>query len=213
MESWAMSDFKITDKTFVVEMETYVDFKKNQGFFEYMLKLVIANKKNTGMTQRTEFGGINPEPLIRSSSINICPNTFRNSNEDGKKILWCFKKMSKKNYIKSLDAIVELINNIEDNFQVFEEKNIQLVLDMYNDKSINWTLNFSRFARYFGKYMYTRNVLKQVYATTGLKTEFNAWLGKFKRTNHIDFYSNKDVIKHKKILLKELKRMKKEYKK
>lgn len=90
------------------------------------------------------------------------------------------------------------VNKISDLRKRVSEVNASVVkdlIDVYKSPK-NYTVNFSQFVRGFSEYIFTKEILKELYVESGNKSDFSKWLSTFRKSNDIDLYTISDVIEY-----------------
>lgn len=115
-------------------------------------------------------------------------------------------------YFKGRDLKLSIYNKaLESNGQHPYETRIEFrwcrYVTLNTKKSANKVIaNFTEFVRKYDKYFYTQEIIKGVYATTGLKGGFNNWFKFFKKMNpNFKVYTLSDIKKYKNMMIKSIK--------
>lgn len=108
---------------------------------------------------------------------------------------------------KMAKRVINKLKDIENNNVELEGKLINKLSAKYEEEKKKKKIKtFTEFVRKYDKFFYTRNIIKGVYETTGLKGNFNTWLKEFK-ANHPDFryYTLKDIKTYRNAIVKSVK--------
>ena len=111
-----------------------------------------------------------------------------------------FLDISSADFKKHIDKLIELINSIEQNIELLD-KNMSARIKRLYDNAIKKhdVKTLSEFVRMYDKYIYTSNILKELYDYVGLKGTYNNWLREFRRNNEgkLKLFTTNDVKKYK----------------
>lgn len=106
---------------------------------------------------------------------------------------------------KTLDKVNEMVNAIE----IVNDNMVKRLKALYDMEIEKGTIkSFSEFCRKYGNYIYTTDILKELYKYSGLKGSYKIWLDKFRKNNNMEFFSKSQV----KTIQSQLKKSIKEWK-
>lgn len=108
---------------------------------------------------------------------------------------------------KMAKRVINKLKDIESNNEELESKLINRLSAIYEEEKRKKEIKtFTEFVRKYDKFFYTRNIIKGVYVSTGLKGSFKEWLRKFK-ANHPEFryYTLKDIKTYRNAIVKSVK--------
>lgn len=118
---------------------------------------------------------------------------------------WC--RYVTLNTEKSANKVIDKIKDIENNNEKLIKQVVDKLSKRYEEEVKNGSItNFTEFVRKYDKFFYTQEIIKGVYATTGLKGNFTNWLRTFKVANpKFTYYSLKDIKKYRNMMIKSIK--------
>lgn len=121
-----------------------------------------------------------------------------------------FKRLSKMDFEKNLDKVIDSLKDLEEKMPLLEEDMAKRLVKLWEKESKKGKIKtFSEFVRKYDDYFYTTNVIKIVYKESGLKGSCSNWVKKYRLTNNLEFYSKSNVVKLKKQMIKSIKTYKK----
>ena len=220
----ALDEMGVIDKTKVIinrvdiAIDCDLDFKANNDFkfLRLIFELVSYEKIYISRWCSTNMDSHKRSNLFfKSRDIDI---DFYDKKEQSKgkhlyksRMEWRFKRVSTLNYEKHLDKLMVELKLLETKIEDVEKKIAKEILEIWEEeKEEDHKLNFSVFVKRHKELFYTVNVLKMVYAKSGLKGNWKGWLNGFRNTNDfVKFNSKSDVIKFKKEMIKAIKTYKK----
>lgn len=118
---------------------------------------------------------------------------------------WC--RYVTLNTKKSANKVIAKLKDIENNNAELTKQVVDKLSKRYVEEVENGSIaNFTEFVRKYDKYFYTQEIIKGVYATTGLKGGFNNWFKFFKKMNpNFKVYTLSDIKKYKNMMIKSIK--------
>ncbi len=117
-----------------------------------------------------------------------------------------FLRVSSKDFKLHINNAINLWKAMPGNLDDVEQQTINILkAKLVEDRQLNPGLKFSTFVYKYSKYIYTQNILKELYKETSLKRAFKSWLQDYKKKYCIEFYTKTDLINFSKNVIKSLK--------
>lgn len=117
-----------------------------------------------------------------------------------------FLRISSKDFKLHINNAINLWRAIPGNLEEVEQQTISILkAKLVEERQLNPKLIFSTFVYKYSSYIYTQNILKELYKETGLKRAFKSWLQDYRKKYYIEFYTRTDLTNFSKNVINSLK--------
>ena len=181
----------------------------------YLFELVTCGSKKNTRWYTTNVDTLEPNSIKLSN--NCFEVSFYNKEEEScgeyeykTRLEFRIKRLNTHDVDIAIDKLIEKISKIDGNIEHITNDVVQRLIKKWDrDKKKKPNLTFTAFVCANDNYFYNMDILKELYKYVGLKSKVSTWLDTFKRTNAIQFLTNKQIIIIKKDIIREIKRYKK----
>lgn len=188
-----------------ISIDTQLDFDDNFKYFLYMFELCTYTDKRADKWYTTNLNTLKNNTIKQMGRKLQVVFYDKNDESNGRHLYnsrmeFRFLDISSADFKKHIDKLIELINSIEQNIELLD-KNMSARIKRLYDNAIKKhdVKTLSEFVRMYDKYIYTSNILKELYDYVGLKGTYNNWLREFRRNNEgkLKLFTTNDVKKYK----------------
>lgn len=210
-----------------VAFDCNMDFDNNSKFFQFFIDLLSYDEKGASIWASENIRTTKKSQVYAKASLGSKTGTDvlaydKQLESDGKHISLArvevrMKKLGNKgegtfeDIEVILKKLIKRLGNIEDNLEALEINTARLLIERWEyEKARDPKLTLSKFVSQISKYynyIYTNNIMKELYKASGLKGSYNKWVEKLRKnsSNTIVFYTKADIVKFKKAMIKALK--------
>lgn len=197
-----------------IAIDSQMNYKENFKFLLFLFEVATYRDERSDRWHTTNLNTLEENSIkLFSNSVEVC--FYNKAEESGNRhtynsrMEWRFKRISHKDYKKHIDKLIDRLQYIENNVEPLEINMSKRLIRLWT-KEKEQLQSFSEFVRKYNKYFYTSNIVKMVYAESGLKGSCKGWLDGFRRTNNsIELFTKKDINDYKKMMIKAVKNYKK----
>jgi hypothetical protein len=192
-----------------IAVDSSMDYSENFKMILFLFELLTIECNKSDKWYTTNLRTLKNNTVISNGrSVEICfydkkeeslGNHFANTRFEFR-----FKRVSSKDILLHINKVKCIVNNIDKSIEVLEENMSKRLLNLWTIEK-DEVKSFSEFVRKYNKYFFTKNILKYVYKQSGLNGSYTNWIGNFRKTNELKFYSKSDALKFKKAVKKSLK--------
>ena len=181
----------------------------------YLFELVTYGSKKNTRWYTTNVDTLEPNSIkLSNSSFEV---SFYNKEEEScgeyeykTRLEFRIKRLKTHDIDIAIDKLIEKISKIDENIENVTSDMIERLIKKWDrDKKKKPNLTFTAFVCANDNYFYNMDILKSVYSHVGLKSVVSEWIRKFRKTNDIEFISNRQILITKKDIIREIKRYKK----
>lgn len=198
-----------------IAIDSDLSFHENFKWFLFIFELVIYGNEKSDSWFTTSLKTLDNNTIIlKDSCVEVCfydkqfeSNGKHNHNS---RMEWRFKRAGNKDFNVYLDRLISRLESLENNIEPLERHMANRLIRLWNREIDKGHIrNFSEFVRKYSNYFYTLEVLKMVYAATGLKGSYKNWLIRFRHNNSLIFFSKSNIKSYKKEMIRSVKKYKK----
>ena len=198
-----------------IAVDRPIGFKEGFKQHLYLFELITYGSKKNTRWYTTNVDTLKRNSIrLSNNSFEVC---FYDKEEEscGKfpyktRLEFRLKRLGTNNIDVAVDKLIEKLSSIDKNIENVTNDMTQRLIKLWEmEKKEKANLTFTAFVSYHKDYFYNMEILKGLYKYVGLKSAVKKWLDNFKRTNDIEFLSNKQIITTKKDIIREIKRYKK----
>lgn len=186
-------------------------FKKNL----YLFELITANSPKNTRWYTTNLDTLERNSIkLKSNSFEVC---FYNKEEESggefpykTRLEFRLKRLKGNDPNFAIEKLIDKLSLIDKNIEVITMNIANRLIKKWDKcKNKKRTLTFTSFVADNTDYFYNLEILKIVYKHVGLKASVSSWLKDYRKTNDFEVFSNTQIVKMKKEMIKEIKRYKK----
>lgn len=187
----------------------YEDYKK---FHLYLFELITykeSHNKKILCTSLESYKDNNIYLNSRDLKLSIYNKGFESKGEHpySTRIEFRWIRYASLETDKMAKRVINRLKDIENNNTELESKLIDRLSKNYEEEKAKGEIKtFTEYVRKYDKFFYTRNIIKGVYDSTGLKGNFNTWLKEFKiKQPSFRYYTLKDIKTYRNSMIKSVK--------
>lgn len=187
----------------------YEDYKK---FHLYLFELITykeSHNKKILCTSLESYKDNNIYLNSRDLKLSIYNKGFESKGEHpySTRIEFRWIRYASLETDKMAKRVINRLKDIENNNAELESKLIDRLSKNYEEEKAKGEIKtFTEYVRKYDKFFYTRNIIKGVYDSTGLKGNFNTWLKEFKiKQPSFRYYTLKDIKTYRNSMIKSVK--------
>lgn len=187
----------------------YEDYKK---FHLYLFELITykeSHNKKILCTSLESYKDNNIYLNSRDLKLSIYNKGFESKGEHpySTRIEFRWIRYASLETDKMAKRVINKLKDIENNNAELESKLIDRLSKNYEEEKAKGEIKtFTEYVRKYDKFFYTRNIIKGVYDSTGLKGSFKEWLRKFKEKQpNFRYYTLKDIKTYRNSIVKSVK--------
>ena len=188
-----------------ISIDTQLDFDDNFKYFLYMFELCTYTDKRADKWYTTNLNTLKNNTIKQMGRKLQVVFYDKNDESNGRHLYnsrmeFRFLDISSADFKKHIDKLTELINSIEQNIELLDKNMSARICRLYDNAIKKHDVKtLSEFVRMYDKYIYTSNILKELYDYVGLKGTYNNWLREFRRNNEgkLKLFTTNDVKKYK----------------
>lgn len=198
-----------------IAIDSDLEFKDHFKWFLFLFELVTYGNEKSDKWYTTNLNTLcNNTIILKDRTVEVCFYDKKEESNDkhfyNSRMEWRFKRAGNKDFNVYLDRLISRIEGLENNIEYLDRNMANRLIRLWNKELDRGQIkNFSEFVRKYSNYFYTLEVLKLVYAATGLKGNYKNWLIKFRQSNPLIFFSKSNVIGYKKEMIRSIKKYKK----
>ena len=120
------------------------------------------------------------------------------------------KRTEKQDFKYHIDRTIKMYQEVPEKISYVEQDRINLLCKKWDRfKEDNNGATLTHFVMAWEDRIYTKEILKGLYKYVGLKGSFNEWLKWYNRKHKLELFTDKDILKLNKMIIKSLKEYKK----
>lgn len=188
------------------------DFDDISKFLDLTHKCIRAREKDGKAWYNVDETDLNASNYLYRNRFRLeieFYNKFKESNGKANyptRLELRFLRISSKDFKLHTNNAINLWRAMPGNLEEVEQQTISILkAKLVEERQLNPGLKFSTFVYKYNKYIYTQNILKELYKETGLKRAFKSWLQYYRKKYYIEFYTKTDLINFSKNVIKSLK--------
>ena len=195
-----------------IAVDSNEDYSKSKKFNLYFFELLTFNERHDKKFVCTSLNDYKDNNIYLNSR-DLKVSIYDKEKES--KGLHAYKTRTEFRWVRyaSLDTkkmctrVIERLKGIEDNNAELEAKMIFRLHKNYEEEKAKGEIKtFTEFVRKYDKFFYNRNIIKGVYASIGLKGNFNTWIKEFKNKQpNFEYYTLKDIKAYRNLMIKSIK--------
>ena len=109
------------------------------------------------------------------------------------------------NFNGNIDILLNIFSKCDDNIELINLHLTQFLCRLYNyEKKNNKIKSFNEFVRKYKDYIYTEEILINLYTNSKLKSKYQHWFNNFQKRNSIYLCDNKLVLLLQEYIIKEI---------
>lgn len=117
-----------------------------------------------------------------------------------------FLRIYSKDFKLHINNAIALWKAMPFNLEDVEQQAIEILKSKWiEERELNSGLKFNAFVYKYSSYIYTQNILKELYKETELKRAFKGWLQDYRKKYFLEFYTKKELTSFSKSVIKSLK--------
>lgn len=186
-----------------VAIDSKKDFHNNFKYFLYLFELMAYSDKRADKWYTTNLNTLKNN-TIKQIGRSLEVSFYDKEDESNSRHLYNarmefrFKRLNKMCFEDNVQKVLDMLKVVESNVEPLN-KNMTIRLCRLYDMEMkeNSVRSLSEFVRKFDRYIYTIEIMKGLYEHSDLKGNCTNWIRNFKRTNSVDFYTNKDIKAYK----------------
>ena len=185
-----------------IAIDTNLDYYENFKFILYMFELITYSDKKSDKWYTT-----NLETLQENSTKQIGRKrdiVFYDKEDESKgrhlfntRMEFRYKDLKSLDFIKHINKVIDLINSIEQNIELLDKNMTNRLIRLYGKEINNGNVkSLSEFVRKFNKYIYTTEIMKDLYDGTGLTGNYENWIKRYRKSNKLEFISKSRIQRY-----------------
>lgn len=198
-----------------IAIDNNLNFNDNFKLFLMFFDLYTFKKSNKDRWYTTNLDNLDRTTIIYKNT-NLEVVFYDKKGESGgnhdfeTRMEVRFKRLSKMDFEKNLDKLIESLKDLEEKIPQLEEDMAKRLVKLWKKESEKGKIRtFSEFVRKYDEYFYTVDTMKLVYKETGLKGACSSWVKDFRKANSLVFYKKTNITKLKNQMIKSVKNYKK----
>jgi len=212
-----IDDFKIINKDIIelnrvdIAIDTNLDYYENFKFFLYMFELITYDDKKSDKWYTTNLETLQENTIKQYGRKREIEFYDKEDESRGRHLYktrmeFRYKEIKSTDFIKHIDKVFNLVDAMTQNIELLNQNMSNRLIRLYNKEIQNKNVkSLSEFVRKFNKYIYTNEIMRDLYNKTGLTGNYENWIKRYRKSNKLEFISKHKVEQYKKDCIKSLK--------
>ncbi len=194
-----------------IAVDTELDFHDNFKYYLYAFELLSYEDKKSDKWYTTNL------ETLKNNSIKKLGRKFqivfydKQDESQGRHLYntrmeFRYLDIQSQDFTKHIDKLIALVDSMSQNIELLDKNMSRRLTRLYrNEIKCGNVKSLSEFVRKFNHYIYTDEIMKNLYAESGLKGNYKMWLKDFRKINTLEFYSKSSVNEYKANCIRSLK--------
>lgn len=186
-----------------IAIDTKLNFNDNFKYFLYIFELCTYSDKKADKWYTTDLNTLKNNSIKQIGRKLQIVFYDKNAESNSRhfyntRMEFRFLDISSTDFSKHLDKVINLINSIEQNVELLDKNMSERIIRLYECEMQQGVVkSLSEFVRKYDVYVYTKEILKNLYSHSGLSGTCANWIKNYKRINKLELFTATDVKNYK----------------